>query len=171
MPDLTWTRGGAEFSDDRAYRFKLWRRWNTGAVGRVVAFVMLNPSDAGEVDDDATIRRCIGYAKRWGFDGIDVVNLFAYVSTEPRALRGRQTATGDPRCLEAIVECVTGAARIVAAWGCHGDDHPGRVSEVLQAIRRCRLQVQAFEGATKSGQPLHPLRLAGALPLRTMELP
>jgi hypothetical protein len=158
-------RNGAEFSADRLYRFKLWRRWNEGACGRIVAFVMLNPSDADEGSDDPTLRRCIGYAKRWGFDGVDVVNLFARVSTYPRDLLGADHPTGDPRALEALIESAMGAVRVVIAWGRNGGDWPGRRDEVYTALRRCGVPLHAFVGATKNGEPLHPLRLSGTHPL------
>ncbi|TMF61888.1 MAG: DUF1643 domain-containing protein, partial [Chloroflexi bacterium] len=67
---------GATFSADRRYRYRLWRRWD--GARPVVAFVMLNPSTADARRDDPTIRRCIGFAKSWGFGGVEVVNLFAY---------------------------------------------------------------------------------------------
>lgn len=158
--------GGAEFSDDGRYRFKLWRRFKPGPINRVVTFVMLNPSTAGARDDDRTVTRCIDYAERWGYGGIDVVNLFAVVSTEPRALQFLEAPTGDPRCLEALCESVMGAARVVVAWGAHADDHPARVAEVTRTLRLLAVPLHAFVGPTKRGQPRHPLRLAAALPLR-----
>lgn len=50
---------------DGVYRYCLWRRVG-GSTSRVL-FVMLNPSTADEVTDDPTIRRCAGFARRWGF--------------------------------------------------------------------------------------------------------
>ena len=47
---------------------------------------MLNPSTADETDDDPTIRRCIEFAKRDGYGGIHVVNLFAIRATDPKEL-------------------------------------------------------------------------------------
>jgi hypothetical protein len=165
--DLTWTRGGAELSADGLYRFKLWRRWNgSRAVGRILAFVMLNPSTADEHTDDATIRRCIGFAKDLGFDGVDVVNLFARISTYPHELRAWSTTrTGDPRGREALLDVALGAARVVVAWGANGDDWPDRVDTVMADLRRCRVPLYSFAGATKGGQPLHPLRLSSTHPL------
>ena len=162
--DLSWTRGGAEL--EGGYRFKLWRRWNTGATGRIVAFVMLNPSRANATDDDNTVRRCIGFAKAWGYDGLDVVNLFAKISTDPRGLKDGDNPTGDPRCLEALLESALGAVRVVVAWGVHGNDHNDRVVEVYAAFRRCAISLEAFLGATHGGQPRHPLRLASSHPLQ-----
>jgi hypothetical protein len=56
---------------------------------------MLNPSVAGETDDDATVTRCIARAAKGGYGALEVVNLFALVSTDPQALY----APGiDPEC-------------------------------------------------------------------------
>jgi len=82
---------GAVFSADRRYRYRLWRTWGTG---RRVLWILLNPSKAGAFDDDATIRKCRGFAKRWGFDGIEVVNLFALISTDPKGLLEAQDPIG-----------------------------------------------------------------------------
>ncbi len=41
----TWWRG-ANFSDDRVYRYRLWRQWERHAP--VANFLMLNPSYADE---------------------------------------------------------------------------------------------------------------------------
>ncbi len=47
---------------------------------------MLNPSTADETQEDPTIRRCLGFAKSWGFDRLIIVNIFAFRSTNPDAL-------------------------------------------------------------------------------------
>lgn len=76
---------GADISACGAYRYRLDR---LGALlGRgAVNFVMLNPSTADAEQDDPTIRRCLGYAFRWGFARLIVTNLYALRSTDPRAL-------------------------------------------------------------------------------------
>jgi len=50
---------GATFSEDRLYRYNLWRRWKSKASGKVT-FVMLNPSTADAEKFDPTVRRCFG---------------------------------------------------------------------------------------------------------------
>src|SRR4051812_28327830 len=59
----------ATFSEDRSRRFELVRDWRDeiGAPQTTVLFGMLNPSKAGEHDDDPTVRKTIGFARRWGF--------------------------------------------------------------------------------------------------------
>jgi hypothetical protein len=85
MADLFDGPGGpaksAVISPCGLYRYRLTRTWD--AVRWSAAFVMLNPSTADAVDDDPTIKRCVGFAKRWGCGGIVVANLFAFRSADP----------------------------------------------------------------------------------------
>lgn len=48
---------------------------------------MLNPNRADEVSDNPTIRRCIGFAKSWGYGGLEVANLLAYRAKTPGLLK------------------------------------------------------------------------------------
>jgi len=172
-PDLSWWGGSADVSSDGVYRFRLWRRWAPPNNGQGHAvFVMLNPSTADDKDDDATVRRCIGFAKRWGHGGLEVVNLFAYRSTDPKILRPLLLegigVAGDPRNLETIVDVCSKNGPVVLAWGSHGDAHPARVREVLAQLRRLRRPLYTFAGRTKGGQPLHPLRLSAGHGVRVL---
>lgn len=87
-------RRQAVFDPAGRYRYSLRRRWD--AAGARVAFVLLNPSTADGRRDDPTIRRCIGFAREWGFGGLEVVNLFAHRSNPPRrpAQRARPGRAG-----------------------------------------------------------------------------
>jgi hypothetical protein len=67
------------------YRYSLTRCWDD-TKGRVV-FVLLNPSTADEVEDDKTLNRCIDFAKCWGFGSLEIVNLFAYRTKDPKILK------------------------------------------------------------------------------------
>src|SRR5437588_2477108 len=84
------SRGSAVFSPDGRYRYLLTRR--LGRSRRVATFIMLNPSTADAINNDPTIRKCVGFARRWGCGLLQVVNLFALRATEPRVLR----AAADP---------------------------------------------------------------------------
>ena len=75
----------AEISPCGLYRYSLTRKWE--AWKGTVNFIMLNPSTADAQEDDPTIRRCIGFAKAWGYGGIVVTNLFAYRATNPKELK------------------------------------------------------------------------------------
>ncbi len=80
-----YSRTGADFDGTGAYRYSLWREWDSRRP--IVAFVMLNPSTADAAKDDPTIRRCASFARSWGYGSLEVVNLFAYRASEPKRLR------------------------------------------------------------------------------------
>lgn len=149
---------GATFDARRRYRYRLWRDWEPSRP-RVV-WIMLNPSTADETTLDATIRRCVGFAKAWGFGGIDVVNLFAWRATDPGLLRAAKDPVG-PANDHAIAAALRDAALIVAAWG----GNP-IVSSRARDVRRlaARLHKRLFcLGTTKDGEPRHPLYVRGSI--------
>ena len=144
--------GGAAFSRDRRYRYRLWRRWDRSRPS--IAFCMLNPSTADARRDDPTIRRCIGFARSWGYGGIEVVNIFALRATDPRDLRSARDPVG-PRN-DAFMLRAAAESPVVIAWGVHGAlrDRERAALELFGA--RSRLLAL---GRTRSGAPRHPLYL------------
>lgn len=156
---------GASFSEDRRYRYLLVRRWNPSLPD--ATFIMLNPSTADEHDDDPTIRKCIGFAKRWGCGGIKVVNLYAYRATQPRDCFAASDPTGGAEADAAIIHAAGSAAALgwplVAAWG--ANEKGARAAEVLAWAAMRHAQCLGF---TRSGQPRHPLMLSYATPLEPL---
>ena len=82
---MAYRETGARFSVDRRYRYALWRVWDRSRG--VCNFLLLNPSIADEVTNDPTSERCERRARRWGFGGLIVTNLFALCATDPAGLR------------------------------------------------------------------------------------
>jgi len=158
------TGGGALFSQDRVYRYALWRVWNDALPSFVV--IGLNPSTADESVDDPTIRRCVGFAKREGCGRLVMLNLFAIRATNPRVMRRHAEPVG-PKNDHAIRHFTNRAdvLHVVAAWGAHGS-HRGRDAEVRALVSDMR----SF-GITKSGQPKHPLYLPADAPLIRLAAP
>lgn len=76
--------GKAAFSRCGRYRWWLRRQWRQEAP--VLLFIGLNPSSADGRRADPTLRRLIGFAEGWGYGAVEVVNLFAWVSTDPADL-------------------------------------------------------------------------------------
>lgn len=150
-----FTKTSAEFSPCERYRYSLTRRWDNRLPG--VCFVMLNPSTATAEKDDPTIRRCVGFAKHWGYGGVAIVNLFALRSTDPAQLYVADDPIG-PKNDEAILEW-TGCRDVVCAWGAHGA-HLGRGAAVLSLIHRHTAGTVMCLGVTQDGQPKHPLYIA-----------
>ena len=148
---------GAIFSPCNRYRYTLWRRWLTG-TGTCV-FVMLNPSTADASHDDPTVRRCIGFAKAWGFRELEVVNLFALRATDPREIYTACDPIGRDNTWILMTQCKL-ASFIVAAWGAHGE-YQGRGAEVLRRLKEAGLTVHEL-GRTKAGHPKHPLYLSAS---------
>jgi hypothetical protein len=148
-PILQDDRAEAVFSDDRTYRYKLWRRWD--ASKPTLGVIMLNPSTADENEDDNTIRRCINYAKAWGYGTLVVGNLFATRATNPEELPAKDDPVGteNDRHLREIVD---EADMILVAWGTHGtlDDRCHAVANALDT------DLYALD-TTKEGHPAHPL--------------
>ena len=158
--------GAADIAAHGTYRYGLWRKWNLGRedeLGRQCAFIMLNPSTANTSEDDPTLRRCIGFARSWGYQSLAVANLFAYRTTDPKMLREVDDPIG-PRNDEALMEIAQGADLLVAAWGT-GGAHLARGRQVLGILRQNKLAVHHL-GLTKCGQPRHPLYLPANLRLR-----
>ncbi|AEH39508.1 DUF1643 domain-containing protein [Halopiger xanaduensis] len=148
-------RRDAVLSDCGEYRYRLSRTWN--ASKPTVAFVMLNPSTADDVDDDPTIRRCRGFAEDWGYGSIVVANLFAMRSSEPEALHDHPDPVGPENDdhLRAVCE---EAEQVVAAWGAKGS-FKDRALEVAALLED---ELYALE-TTKAGHPSHPLYLPSGL--------
>ena len=144
---------GAFFSEDRKYRYLLTREWGKEPK---LGLIALNPSTADETKDDPTIRRCIGFAKSWGYGGLLMGNIFAYRSTDPKGL----LTIGDPIGPENdgwldYIKRKSGLT--VAAWGVHGH-LMGRGEVVRRNLRRLYVL-----GLTKEGFPKHPLYLPKTL--------
>lgn len=150
---------GATLSPCRRYRYRLWRSW--GPREHRVVFVGLNPSTADETKDDPTIRKCIGFAKRWGFGALDMVNLFAWRSTSPSGLLTASDPIG-PENDEAIQRACDDAHRVVWAWGRHNSAVRRMVTDRrtkapwLVLRRHCETGTL---GRAQDGSPRHPLML------------
>lgn len=148
----------AIFSSCGTYRYVLRREWSPGH--QRACFVMLNPSTADAVDNDPTIRKCIGICWRQGWGGFSVVNLFAARSSKPSDLLLFADPIGpdNDRWIQREAE---NADRVIVAWGAHGEKWSRRVADVFALLAKCvdapRLVSLAL---TESGQPWHPLMLA-----------
>ena len=142
----------AEFDKSGTYRYSLGRGLSSGE-GRVV-FVMLNPSIADGNQDDATIRRCLGFAETWGFRELVAVNLFGFRATNPDVLNHAEDPIG-PRNDEILVTAVRQASQVVVGWGDRGR-MMNRDIAVLRMLEDLVIVPYAL-GLTASGAPRHPL--------------
>lgn len=148
FPEYTIQRK-AHISDCQKYRYWLRRTWNEALDG--VCFIMLNPSTADAFKDDPTIRKCMGFAHKWGCGEITVVNLFAWRATDPKELRKESVPIGPENDANILAEAK--GRRVIAAWGVDGGLR-NRDKHVLDLLKP--LHVECL-GLTKDGFPRHPL--------------
>ena len=166
-------RSTAAFSPCGQYRWWLRRQWD--GLNPLLLFVGLNPSRADARRDDPTLRRLMGFAQRWGFGALEVVNLFARISPSPALLKRAAEPVGDGNDLwiqRALLGIEGQSPRAVwVGWGNQGAWR-SRDRAVLQLLQQQGLGRSAAAsaellclGLTAAGQPRHPLYApAGLLP-------
>jgi len=145
----------AEFSPGRNWRYRLVRVWDSKRPR--LAWVILNGSDADEHHNDPTVRRCISFARAWGYGGVDIANLYGLVSKNPGALRRHSDPVGADNDRHLAAVCSENDLTVLA-WG--PDACADRVHAVTQMLRRLTGShggSLAVLGWTQGEQPLHPL--------------
>ncbi len=159
------------FSSDRVYRYTLWREFETAYLfdggnrmkDGYVQFIGLNPSTADEVQDDPTIRRCIRFAKDWGYGAMCMTNLFPFRATDPEEMRSHHTEENFEAILAYTVNIThirtiaLGTSLIVAAWGTHGC-HLDAGNSLKEYLRKEGLKLHHL-GLNEDRSPKHPLYL------------
>lgn len=154
----------ADISPCGRYRWRLDRWWD--ATHSRLGFLMLNPSTADATHDDATIRKCIGFAQRWGFSGITVVNLYALRSRDPKELVRRHDEGCDihgERQFEILEAVGRDVEALICAWGCESTTRQlanyldNAEFSVRVMCQRRSFTPEQLGPPTKTGLPRHPL--------------
>ncbi len=159
----------AVISECGKYRYSLTRIWDESKPK--VMFIMLNPSTADASNDDPTIRRCIGFAKSWGYGGIYVVNLFSLRATNPKDLLTAPFVVGVENekwirrmsCLAHLVVCAWGNGSIVDKLQKRLDHNWKPLSWIDKPLHYLEL--------SNNGTPKHPLYLTKNLKPVRYEVP
>lgn len=144
----------AYLSDDRVYRYVLWRIWDDAKP--MINFIGLNPSTANETVDDPTTRRCIGYAKDWGGGSLTMTNLFAFRGKNPKDMKAAKDPVGILNDVVLLGQAMRSSISI-AAWGSDGN-YLDRDKEVLKLLNNIHRPLKCL-ALTKNGMPRHPLYL------------
>lgn len=143
---------GARFSACQKYRYHLWRCVSTSKTK--IAVIGLNPSTADAVKNDPTIARLCRRAQMLGFGRLDMLNLFAWRSTDPHVLPHVEDPIG-PENDSWILDVASEADMVLCAWGNHGG---ARGREVARMLRARGVVLHALR-ITGPGAPEHPLYL------------
>lgn len=153
-------------SPDRRYRYTLWREWGIGTLPLLnhqesadsyCNFICLNPSTADETKDDPTIRRCVGFAKQWGYGAFVMTNLFAWRETSPKLMKKTAFPIGDDNDMW-LLRIASGASKIITAWGKDGE-YLNRGAIVRAMLKQNGLH-PCHLGVCQNGEPKHPLYLS-----------
>lgn len=154
------TKSGAVISDCGKYRYRLTREWG---IGPSCVFIMLNPSTADAFEDDPTIRRCIGFAKREGCGSLTVVNLMAFRSTDPSKLPPDNEALGPDNTYHVFDAATKSTGPVIAAWGSNKSAlrYAGRI---ILGLSERGVKLSCLK-KTKEGFPGHPLYIKADAPL------
>lgn len=147
------------------YRYRLER---PGDGNGSTAVIMVNPSTADATEDDATIRKLLGFGLRNRWGRIIVGNLFAYRATDVRELSKAPDPVGpenDDHLIKILAEC----DQVIVAWGPiskQPKNRRNRFWDVLGLIYGAGLDPLSIGDPAKCGHPKHPLMLSYSLPIQ-----
>lgn len=163
----------ATLSDGGLFRYTLGRDWSQShpvapMPRRVLLFCALNPSTGDHQVDDRSILKMVGFARSHDFTALEIVNLYAFRATDPRALRDSGWPIGPDNDWH-ISEAAARADGICLAWGTFASRTPraGQVLRLLKSVTSTPLQCLHV---TQDGHPSHPLYLPGDTRLRPFPL-
>jgi hypothetical protein len=124
-------------------------------------WIALNPSIADESGLDNTLTRIRSFSRAAGFNAFYMLNLFALVSTDRKALKRDPDPVGSDND-DHIRRIAAQIPTIFVAWGSHGH-YQHRDQEVMQLLAQLgRRDLRCF-GTNKDGSSRHPLHLSGKL--------
>lgn len=157
----------AIISDCGRYRYRLDRR--KAFPGLTVAWFGVNPSTAGDEDEDATTRKWHGFTQRLGFGQYIVGNVFGFRATDVRALARVDDPFG-PDNAGSLLKIIEDADVLIPCWGDRAKlpsslrSYPTALMDLLRASGKPLFAL----GLTKAGDPRHPLMLGYATALMSV---
>ena len=97
---------------------------------------MLNPSTADANNNDLTTIRCINFAKKWGYGGIMIGNIYPFRAKRPKDLKKWLDNDFGVACSLWENQVHTGemaeqADIVVCAWGCN---YKGGIPEWIEEL-------------------------------------
>jgi hypothetical protein len=146
------------------YRYRLER--DVQMDGPTFAYFGVNPSTADSTLDDATVRKWIGFTKVNGGRQFIVGNVFAFRSTDVKALMHADDPIG-PENRDHLMQIAADADVLVPCWG----DTKKVTGPLRHAFGHLFVELVATGkpvktfGLTAGGDPKHPLMLGYGTPL------
>lgn len=146
------------------FRYRLERE--VQLTGIVIAYFGVNGSTATATENDHTVRKWIGFTRVNGGRRFIVGNAFGYRATDVNALAHADDPVG-PENDAHLAAIIADADLLVPCWGSRQKLPPRlryRMDDLRDMLFTSGKPVKTF-GFTKSGDPLHPLRLGYDTPL------
>ncbi len=166
----------ASFSECGLYRWNLRRKISNNK--RSIIFIGLNPSKADNCNNDATLRRLIGFSTSWNYGSLVVINLFARIGRSPQILKKVDDPIGFKNDHEILFSGSSWSSDpscdLWLGWGDRGAWR-SRDYHVMQLLKKYFIyRQQQFPyalgplviGFTKAGHPRHPLYASSSKDLR-----
>lgn len=151
-----------------AYRYTLSREWEEWKQPWHMLFICLNPSTADHMEQDPTLRRCMGFAHALGYQGVRIVNLCAFRATKPEKLDTVADPVG-PENLRYVQETLADprVREVICAWGAsvYAKRH---MQPMIDLLRSKSVPLKALK-VTSTGLPQHPLYLSNRCTPRLWE--
>ena len=136
----------------------------------------LNPSTADEKKPDATIRKIMGFAERWGYKSFIMVNVYPLRSTLPSDLPTEFNENLHIQNYKTIEKIISGLGD-TEVLVCYGDNITIQPyleyckSEILKMFSAySNLKLVRIGGLTMKGNPRHPCRLSYQSPKLEFEV-
>jgi len=145
----------AAMSNNDEYRYRLTRIWDEKK--EIIGIIMLNPSMANVIKTDKTIMNICNYLIDNEYGGVDVVNLFSYMTTDKKYLKNRNHEY-EKYNDEYITKVVNDRCMTIIAWGSNTGEYKNRKKDVENLLIPYRNKLKCFRNENKK-LVCHPLLL------------
>lgn len=147
----------SKFSRDKKHRylFELYFDHLNNHNKNHFTFILLNPTPLDPIKLNATVKRCIGFTKKWGGGSLSIVNLYSVLEKDPKKIHthNRPSLTTNDKY---ILKSVQKAHKVILGWGDLDQSHQNRIDRVLKLLEDRPVYCLKIN---KSGHPGHPLYL------------
>lgn len=155
----------AVFSDDKKYRYKLTRTWDKDK--KKATIIMLNPSKASELKSDRTVINVTNFLIDNNYGSINIVNLFAYMPTEPKELSQRNNEF-EKYNDKYIIESLEKSDIVIVGWGSDNKKYISRKRQVEELLKPHINKIKCFKD-DKGKKSRHPRDLTEKWTLENYE--
>ena len=150
------------------YRFALGKIAGSSPAAPPLVVIGMNPSHARESRSDNTVNHVISVARRDGYSGWLMLNLYPERSPKPSCLNPYDATFSTANC--AAIERLLGqlgVTEVLAAWGNLGGSNTLKRAQpdLMALMRRFGIRMFTLDPLTIEGNPRHPHPPGRPLPM------